>query len=160
MARRYLKFEREYLEQVRLRERAEIEVERLRGLIVDWARQLDDQDPSETVADGGVTAGMVFAKEMRDALLPTAARPRSVVMPNDLIRDGVPDGMTLREAMSSIARHLVKDALARSGGSTTATARRLGMSREGFYRARRRLGMPVRQGGPVPVPEDWRERLG
>lgn len=68
------KYEDAYLEQVRLRERAELEVERLRGLIVDWARQLDEQDPAETVADGGITAGMVFAKEMRVALLPEEQR--------------------------------------------------------------------------------------
>ena len=77
----------------------------------------------------------------------------------ELIIDGVPDGMTLREAMAIIARHLVETALYRNGGRSSTTASALGMSREGFYRLRARLGMPVRQGGPVPVPENWRERL-
>lgn len=78
---------------------------------------------------------------------------------DDLIRDGVPEGMTLREAMAIVERRLVEVSLYRNGGRSTATARELGMSREGLYRLRARLGMPVRQGGPVPVPEDWRERL-
>ena len=77
----------------------------------------------------------------------------------DLIRDGVPEGMTLREAMAIVERHLVETSLYRNEGRSSTTARALGMSREGFYRLRSRLGMPVRQGGPVPVPEDWRERL-
>lgn len=82
-----------------------------------------------------------------------------VVLAHDLILDGVPEGMTLREAMAIVERHLVEGALARNGGHSTATARQLGMSREGLYRLRQRLGMPMRQGGPVPVPADWRERL-
>ncbi len=78
---------------------------------------------------------------------------------DDLIRDGIPEGMTLREAMAIVERRLVEMSLYRNGGRSTETARELGMSREGLYRLRARLGMPVRQGGPVPVPEDWRERL-
>ena len=76
-----------------------------------------------------------------------------------LLRDGPPAGMSLRQAMDILERRLVEATLERNRGKTTAAARELGMSREGLYRLRDRLGMPKRQGGPVPVPSDWRERL-
>lgn len=63
------------------------------------------------------------------------------------------------ESVVTCDPYVVAAALARNGGRSTATARELGMSRIGFYRLRDRLGMPKRKGGPVPVPEDWRERL-
>lgn len=84
-----------------------------------------------------------------------------VVLAHDLILDGVPDGMTLREAMDLLERMVIAGTLARHGGRVKQTAAALGITREGLTLARRRLGLPVKPGGRVarPVPADWRERL-
>ena len=77
----------------------------------------------------------------------------------EILRDGPPPGMTFRQAMAILERRVLEAAIERNGGRTSQTARELGMSREGLFQARKRLGMAVRKGGPVPVPADWRERL-
>lgn len=76
-----------------------------------------------------------------------------------LLEDGVPDGMTLREALELCERLLVESTLLECG-SMPATAERLGLTREGLWKVRRRVGMPVRQpAGEKPIPDDWRARL-
>ena len=89
---------------------------------------------------------------MRPEVTPTA-------LALDLLLDGVPDGMTLREAMDVLERLVVEATMARHGGRVRDAAQALGVTREGLYRMRQRLGMPVRSGKDRAVPADWRERL-
>lgn len=76
-----------------------------------------------------------------------------------LLEDGVPDGMTLREALELCERLLVESTLIECG-SMPATAERLGLTREGLWKIRKRVGMPrIQAPHEKPIPDDWRERL-
>lgn len=75
----------------------------------------------------------------------------------DLIRNGVGPGMTLRQALE-VCERLIVEASTEPGETVVRTAARLGMTREGYYLAKKRLGIPV-PSATKPVPADWRERL-
>ena len=48
---------------------------------------------------------------------------------------------TLATAVEQVEREVIQDALTRSGGNISETARRLGLTRRGLYLKLRRLGL-------------------
>lgn len=82
--------------------------------------------------------------------------------PVDLARamwDGPPEGETLESLVDAFRAHVVAAAIARRE-TQKRTAERLGITREGLYKLRRRYGLPI---APVdkgrPIPADFRGRL-
>jgi anaerobic nitric oxide reductase transcription regulator len=51
-----------------------------------------------------------------------------------------PRGLTLREAVDSLQRQMIEDAVARHGGNRTAAARELGLDPANLHRLMKRLG--------------------
>lgn len=76
-----------------------------------------------------------------------------------MLEHGVPDGMTYDEAVSLCERLILDATLCKENHSIGKAAKRLGISREGLYKRRKRLGLDIEAGGEKPVPADWRERL-
>lgn len=76
-----------------------------------------------------------------------------------MLEHGVPDGMTYDEAVSLCERLILDATLCKANHSITKAAKRMGVSREGLYKRRKRLGLDIDPGGQKPIPENWRERL-
>ncbi len=90
-------------------------------------------------------------------------RPTRIELAEDMVRNGVRPGMTLREALRLIEGLIVEATLEAHGaernhGKQVRAAAALGCTRENVYKIRRRLGLPLRP-SEIPVPADWRERL-
>lgn len=77
---------------------------------------------------------------------------------SDALDHGVPEGVSLRELTRAYQKAVLAPTLAKAP-SNAAAARSLGISREGLYKVRERLGLPIDAAGEKPIREDWRERL-
>lgn len=85
-------------------------------------------------------------------------RPERIELAEDLIRNGVGPGMTLREAMR-LVQGLIVEATLDVYGKQEAAASALGCTREHIYNVRKREGLHIRPSGERPLPKFWRERL-
>ena len=88
-------------------------------------------------APGGTVVPAHLSPEIVSARLPAsaAAAPRA--------RRGVP---TLASAVEQVEREIIQQALDRTGGNISETARTLGLTRRGLYLKLRRLGLDARAG--------------
>lgn len=65
----------------------------------------------------------------------------------------------LKDTLESIEYALIREVLKVEGGHKTHTAATLGLSREGLWRARLRLGMTVKSNGG-DYPTGWKQKKG
>jgi hypothetical protein len=85
-------------------------------------------------------------------------RDERIAAAEDLIRNGVGPGTTLRDALR-LVEGLVVEATLDVYGKQVAAASALGCTREHLYDVRKREGLPIRPSGERPIPKFWRERL-
>ncbi|MHC5059298.1 MAG: hypothetical protein ACYTKD_31985 [Planctomycetota bacterium] len=72
--------------------------------------------------------------------------------------EGLGEGETLESLRVELDRAVVSAALAFYGKHVRA-AEALGLTREGLYKVRKRVGVESGGNHAKPIPEDWRDRL-
>lgn len=72
--------------------------------------------------------------------------------------EGLGEGETLETLRADLDRAVVSAALAFYGRHVRA-AEALGLTREGLYKIRKRVGVEAGGNQAKPIPEDWRDRL-